>query len=284
MEPGFVPLSRPRRLAPTDTRYLPMPRSVRDLHQALLELPPLGDAARLPAVDHLAARVVSALARFADAPASLVPAQRALLLIGGRPGPSDDSVDGLLSALKQVDIGLGDRGGFSRLLESALEAGDVHYVQRLTPADLPDELQDMGASLEQLAAGLGATDDLSHATASPPALVAGAQLACWLGSVLAARDRLDDEERLEHLQNWLAHRGAAPQLRVLVAYEPALGGIDDEVVDLAVDAGLARPLALWILSERLSAGDGLDAGDRAPLERLLKTAGLFPLDVFERGL
>jgi hypothetical protein len=271
-------------VAPTDKRYLPMPRSVRALRQALLELPPLEDDARLPAIDHLAARVVTALARFADAPASLVPAQRALLLIGGRPGPGDDAVAGLLTALKQVDQGLGDRGGFSRLLESALEAGDVQYVQRLMPDDLPAELQDVGASLESLAERLAATDDLAHATSSPAALVAGAQLACWLGSVLAARDRLDDEQRLEQLQQWLAHRGASPTLRVLVAYEPALAGIDDEVVDLAVEAGLARGLALWILSERLSTGSELDAGDRAPLNRLLKAAGLFPLEVFERGL
>ena len=77
-------------------------------------------------------------------------------------------------------------------------------------------------------------------------------------------------------------------MRALVPFEAAVDHLDDETVDDAERAEVARAFAMWLLASRTAAGGQSLAlagdDDRAALERLLKTAGLWPLAVFDRSL
>lgn len=271
----------PREGASRRILLAPMPRSVRALSKALQDLPGPGDPARLEAVDHLAARLVSALARFCDRPAALVPPQRALLLLGGRPGSADDGLATLLTALQRIDSGLGGEGGFSRLLESALEAGDVVTPQRLQASGLQDELAPLGRRLEQIGQALVALDDLAHSLGTPATAAAGALLADATWGLVAEAEGSDEDEARAAAAAWTAHREASEEVQALLPFGAALWSLDDEVLADARAARLTRSLALWVLAVRLADAErSLVGDDRAALEQLLHEAGPWPLAVF----
>jgi hypothetical protein len=262
-----------------------MPETVRALFAARAEFeararPPTHplDEDTLIALDHLAAHLVAALARFVDEPIALLPAQRALSLLGGRRDEGRIDLSGALLAMRDLDDGKSAAGrGFSRLLESALDASGRVVVERLHVGDLPDDL----ASLAQLLDGhgriLSAVDDLAHALSVSSEQAAGVVVTeALLHLVLPSHD-----DALDFGLQWLRHRRVkAPLLRLFVLRH-AVDHIDDEDVALAVDAGVARGLALWIVAERAVRGVSLVNDDQAALTALFERAGLAPFEVLD---
>ncbi len=261
----------------------PPPESVKDLADSLQSLrDQAAQGARREELDHTAARLVSALARFCTDAGALVPAQRALLLLASRPSLSVDKLGSLASALREVDAALPkDQRGFSRLLENALDSAHHIHADRVDVDGLSPELRSLGEGLSLLGRTLGALDDLSHALSASSELAAGAILADGLMDFALTDTEADDNQLVDEALAWLEHRGVNQSLLSLYSFRHALEELRDGDVERAVEAGVARPLALWVLSERLTLGVGLDGPDRPHVERLVEAAGLLPLEVFD---
>lgn len=269
------------------TVFQPLPRPLHELLSTLARAPGADahDDDRLPWLDELAARLLAAAAAFCDEPNALVPAQRALLLLAGRRGAAKPDLADLSRALKRIDEQVGSSGGgFSRLLEAALSSPAIRVEQRLDAATVDEELRPLAFALEGVARELLALDDLAHALSQSADLTAGAillegtfDLAEGAGALLPG-----DEAAIDLATRMIERRGLDRRLVAMLSLRGALEALDDALVDEAVRARVATPLALWVLASRLAHDEGLeDAPDRAALERLLAEAGLVPLEVFD---
>jgi len=272
---------------PSTKRVSAMPSSVRALHGALSELriakpfaaSPIDEPA-LVALDHAAAHLVAALARFVDEPVALLPAQRALALLGGRRDEGRVDLSGALLAMRDLDDGKSTfRAGFSRLLESALDASGQSVVERLSARDLPADLAPLAVLLEEHGRILSAVDDLAHALSVSSEQAAGVIVTEALLHLVLPEQH--DTLALDVGQQWLRHRRVKSPLQRLFVFRHAVDHLDDEDVALADQAGVSRALALWIVAERAVRSSELVHDDKAPLTALFERAGLAPLEVFD---
>jgi hypothetical protein len=260
-----------------------LPRPVQlyiELMEEISAAPPPDDLATLLA--RVSAATLGALTAFADSPEAVIPARRALLVAGPSQEGSEEAMDALQEALMQADQRLGaPHAGFSRLLQSALESGDLQVLPRVDVQALAPALRDRLMPLQEAAAILDALDDLSHALNAPPDLPAAA---CVLEAVRGAliEVEFDAPDALdEALTEWLLARGAKTRVIGLFALRGARHGLNEKLREQATEHGLAAPLALWMLGDRLGRGIGFSHTDRPELERLLSDAGLVPLGALE---
>ncbi len=260
-----------------------VPKALRDVLKAVAALPaadaPLDD--RLFALDRIAALLPGAVAPFLDAPGALVPAQRALLLVGPRPLRADAAVDALAEGLRRVELDVPAAGeGFSRLLESALSAGDVLVVPRLAAEAIDDDARTAAFALEDAGRELSAIDDLGHALSSSTPIPAGAALAGGVLALCVAVGAAAFTELDALMVRWLVARGARREVSDLFALRASLFALDDDAVTRARATKVERAFALWLLAARLARGMPLDGVDRPQVEALLRAAGLQPVVVF----
>lgn len=238
---------------------------------------------RLAWLDEIAVRLIAGAAAFCDEPQALVPAQRSLLLLAGRRSTVNADLADLSRALRRIDEQVGaSGGGFSRLLDAALSSGDVLVEERLDAALVDDELRPLASALENVARELLALDDLAHALSLPADLPAGVIVLEGTLDLAEGAGVILDEETAAVAMQVIARRGLDGRLAALVGLRDALEHIDDSLVDEAVTAQVTTPLALWILAHRLARHERLEeAADRAALDRLVASAGLVPLEVFD---
>lgn len=271
-------------------RSTAMPESVRALADVLAALSrerpiahaPL-DEATLVALDHTAAHLVAALARFVDEPVALFPAQRALSLVGGRRDEGKVDLSAAVSAFQDLDDGQGALGrGLSRLLESALDARGVRVVERLHVDDFAKEFHPLARTLDAHGAILSAVDDLAHALSLSSENAIAAALTEALLDLVIPQDAAPTLA-LDVGVQWLRHRRARAALVRLFVFRHTLDVIDDEDVALVSRAGVAPALALWIVGERVVRKDALSAddADHAALTALFESASLAPLEVLD---
>lgn len=265
--------------------FIPVPRPLRELLSSLGRAPQAGadGDARLSWIDEVAARLIGAVAAFCDEPQAVASAQRSLLLLGGRRGSTKADLDDLSRALRRIDEQVGAaQGGFSRLLDAALTSGSVVVEERLSASSIEGELHPLALALEQIARELLALDDLAHALSVPAELPAGAVVLEGTLDLAEGAGVVCDEEVVGVARQVIARRGLDERLGVLLGLRHALEHIDDSVVEEAVARGVATPLSLWVLAHRLAGHERLEAApDRAALDRLLCSAGLMPLEVFD---
>jgi hypothetical protein len=264
--------------------FPPVPQPIRDLLDRLRTTPPGGEAdERLTWLDSLAARLIAAVAPFCDEPRALLPAQRALLVLAGRRPGQQPELAGLSRALKDIDQQLGrDRGGFSRLLDAALSAGDAINVERIDAGAVDIDLRELALALEDLGRELLAIDDLCHALSAPAEIAAGAVILEGALDLAEGVDVAGHDELDALTAAWTSHRGIDAKLARVIALRAALERVDEPLVARASETGVAQPLAIWLLGHRVAAGQRLeDAPDRAAIEALLEAADLVPLEVFD---
>lgn len=226
--------------------------------------------------DQVVGKWIQAVIPFLAEPQAIVPVQRALLSMPGR-RDTRVGLEKLSQTLAAVDAELGPKlGGFSRLLENAIHAGDLDDVVRLHPDWLDDELRPLGHRLAAAARALDALDDFSHALSVRSEWSAGAIALLGVGALLPTALR----ETME--RDWLPTRGYSVQLVQLLQFRSALSELAPVEIELAQQGGLSQALALWILAARVAEGVNLErAGDRACLDVLLERAELVPLEVFD---
>lgn len=262
---------------------LALSKPLRDLYDTLEALPRADDEERWAWLDRLAVRVVAALAPFLEEPAALLPAQRTLRLVFGRPEKAGRPLGGLSQALRQIDDRLGpELGGFSRLLDSVLSAEDVVVVPRLFVESVPEALRPLAERLEGRARALSALDDLSHALFTPSDLAAAVLVVEEVVSLAVLHGLFAKGEVDEVVTGWLNARGLDERVAELFSLRAAKEELSLEAVKRARTLRLARSLALFVLAERLSIKARLeDAPDREAMEALLGAARLVPLEVFD---
>lgn len=259
-----------------------MSTNLRSLLDTLASDP--GDSgARLQWFGTLTARLVAALAPFCDEPTAILPAQRALLVLAGRAARPPSDLSALSRALRQIDERLGrDGGGFSRLLDAALSAGESLDVERERADDVEPRLKPLASELERTGRELLAIDDLSHALGRSSELPAGAVVLEAAIDLATARDELSEDDAAALADAWIAQRGLDPALARLLGARAAIEHVTRAHLDLARDGAPADALALWVLAHRVVDGAGVErAPDRDELDELLAIAKLVPLEVFD---
>lgn len=226
--------------------------------------------------DRSVGKLIQAITPFLAETEAIVPVQRALLSIPGR-RHTGIGLEKLSEALEAVDARLGPQmGGFSRLLENAIHAGDLEEVVRLQPDWVNEPQRALAHRLAATARALDALDDFSHALSVRSEWPAGAMVLLCLASLLPPALR----ETME--KNWLPARGYSAPLLALLRYRSALSDLTPEDVAQADAQGLSQALALWILAARVAEGTHIEhARDRACLDVLLEKAELVPLEVFD---
>lgn len=256
-----------------------MAKAFADLEDALASWLHADASRRAATLDQVVGTFVRALAPFLTDPHALRPVQRVLQLFAGG-GDRDAGVQGLLEAFRRVDDELGPGlGGFSRLLDNALHAGEVSDPVRLRPEWVAPRWRPLAERLAAVALRLDALDDLSHALSVRAELPAGALVLhgvfAWL---------MDEAPSLavEELSDWVRARELDARLLPLMGLGAGLQSLSHAHVAAAEAGQLARPFALWLLAHRLAGGMRLEAAaDREPIDALLERAALLPLEVFD---
>ncbi len=234
-------------------------------------------------IDEVAARFIAATALFCDEPQALVPAQRSLLLLASRRPSANADLADLSRALRRIDEQVGAAGGgFSRLLDAALSSGDIASEERLRAEATPEDVRPLALALEQVARELLALDDLAHALSVPADLPAGAVVLEGTLDLAEGCGVVREAELGDVAERVIERRALDPRLASLLRLRGALEHTDGALVEAAEASAVTTSLSLWILAHRLARHERLEeAADRAALDRLLASAGLVPLEVFD---
>lgn len=226
--------------------------------------------------DRCVGALIQAISPFLAETQAIVPVQRALLSLPGRRDPQI-GLEKLSETLAAVDAELGPQmGGFSRLLENALHAGELNEVVRLQPDWVDEALRPLAHQLAATARALDALDDFAHALSVRSEWPAGAiALGCL-------RSLLPPELQNEVADEWMSTRGIAAQLSELLQFRGSVSDLAPSDVEKIHQKGLSQAMALWLLACRVAEGANLErAGDRACIDVLLEKAELVPLEVFD---
>jgi hypothetical protein len=251
--------------APSDIGvFIPVPLVLRSILDALAAIPDREDE-RARWLDRTAPRLVTGIGAFVSEPSALLAAQRGLLLLAPRQ-KSSDALTALQAALQRVDQDLGDEGGFSRLLDAALNAGEVTVLDLLDADGIEGELKPLARVLQRAARYLTGLDDLSHALSIRADVAAAAVVVDCLRTLLG-----DEPPGLDEIQGWLREKATDPRIPTLL--ELWRGPRDAGLAERAVESLTGRDLALLLLL------DG--EPDRALMDALLAESGLAPAEVFD---
>ena len=226
--------------------------------------------------DRCVGALIQAISPFLAETQAIVPVQRALLSLPGRRDPQI-GLQKLSETLEAVDAQLGPKmGGFSRLLENALHAGELDDVVRLQPDWVDADLRPLAHQLAATARALDALDDFAHALSVRSEWPAGAIV---LGCLRAL---VSPTQQKTMAESWLPARGFAAQLLELLEFRSSLTDLAPVDVEKIHQKGLSQAMALWLLACRVAEGANIEqAGDRACIDVLLEKAELVPLEVFD---
>lgn len=264
-------------------RSRPVPRSLTHLTSSIARVRGAKAEEKFSALDHAAARLVEAGHACGVLPSVLLPAQRTLMLLGGRPrrGATPTDPDGLLAALDAVMDPQAQSGGFSRLLQSAIDAGEFAAAEEVRLSDVSDDERPAFQAVLELKRHYVAIDDLTHALDVRPDFPAAFTLAKTL--VAFAFDDLPANEQRQWLADWLAHRGVNPQLLAVVEARGTADDLDATVLEKAkpLGVGQARALSLWVLSDQLASRMRPAEKNIGHWHTLLDQGRLAALEVFD---
>lgn len=258
----------------------PVVRPINELLSALSRAPLAAAATedKLAWLGEVVARLLAAIGTFTQEPAGVLAAQRSLLVMPGLAG----AVKKDLAPMRERIRPSGPETGITQLLDS----GPRHHFVKLTPALSPEQvvpgLRPIAGELTQLARELQAIDDLAYALDDKSELSAGA-LVLEASLDLGVGWGTFEEAEFSHAgARFVAHRALEPRLATLLSLRRALDSVDDGALIEAERGGVLRALALWVLAVRTARGERLEASeDRNMLDRLLESAGLAPVEVFD---
>ena len=209
----------------------------------------------------------------------LLPVFRGLQVFALRESPSSGYQE-LHRTLALLDAELGpNKGGFSRLLDNALEAGSIEMPEQFNLEDFPNQIQEQYRGIRDAILQLQALDHLSHAFSLPVDLPACA---------LILHSFISDLGDLEAQQSAMANTALFDliSLRQLPASITQLLQQQEQLLDLSqidvkniADETLIQPFLLWLLAryhQRLptdestvkALNEALDLGQLPPLEVL----------------
>ena len=185
--------------------------------------------------------------------------------------------------LARLDAQLGpNKGGFSRLLENALEAGALELPDALELNALPQPLQADYLGIENLNLRLQAVDHLSHALQVPADLPACAMVLHGLLNDL--RDCNEDETAtaLAHLKSWAELRQLPAAILKMLEYCPLIEHPKQLLEKPTPEGPLLTPFLMWLLAHNKALLMQTGPAAKATAH-LMKKAGLPPLEVIQRA-
>ncbi|MBL91327.1 MAG: hypothetical protein CMH56_05870 [Myxococcales bacterium] len=185
--------------------------------------------------------------------------------------------------LARLDAELGpNKGGFSRLLENALEAGALELPDALELEALPKTMQTDYQGIESLNFRLQAVDQLSHALQVPADLPACAMVLHGMLSDLPGCTGDDAAAALSHLKSWAELRQLPAAILEMLDFCPLIE-TPEQLGDMPTPEGpLLIPFLMWHLAhnKNLLMQPGPAAEGTA---HLMEKAGLPPLEVLQRA-
>lgn len=152
--------------------------------------------------------------------------------------------------LAQLDAQLGSqKGGFSRLLENALEAGSIDLPDAIDLQNLPQDVQANYRGVQDINLRLQAIDQLSHALQQPADLPACALV---LNGLIADLPNCSPEQRasaMEHLSAWAELRQLPSAIPALLAHGSTVAEPSQLTADGPPEPPLLAPFLMWFLAE-----------------------------------
>lgn len=264
-------------------RSRPVPRSLTHLSSSIARVRTAKDGEEFSALDHAAARLVEAGHACGVHPSVLLPAQRTLMLLGGRPrrGATPANPDGLLAALDAVMDPQAQSGGFARLLQSAIDAGEFAAAEEIQLSDVSDDERPVFQLVSDLKRRYVAIDDITHALDVRPDFPAALALAQSM--IAFAFEGASAAEQSQRLADWLSHRGVNDQLLAVVDARGNADDLDAAVMKeaAALGVGQARALGLWMLSDQLASRKRPAPENLGHWHTLLAQGRLAALEVFD---
>ncbi len=263
-----------------------LPRSLTLLQTAIDRAKVAPDEERAASLDHAAARLVEAVLACGVPAGAVMPAQRTLLLLGRRPRRAPIAADPgpLLGALEDIFVGdPNEVGGFSRLLQSAIDAGEYAATESIDADEV--DAEDLGTYeiVQGLVRRLSAVDDLSHALSVRADFPAALCVAHHLAHAVCDDPQVRPSDVTDLTIAWLAHRGVPDDLGDVVDVRDGATDLDSALVARASNLGLGqtRALTLWVLADQLANRIRPSDDVRDNWRLLLERARLAPLEVFD---
>lgn len=212
----------------------------------------------------------------------LLPVFRGLQVFALSESPSSGYLE-LHRTLAQLDAQLGpDKGGFSRLLDNALEAGNIEVPDEFEIGTLPNEVRDHYLGVIHVNSCLRALDHLSHALSLPMDLPACALVLHGLLSDLGDLSAEKHQNITQDLCDWVSLRNLPDSIKALLLNHHQVTQISDLSLESLEDASLKQPILLWILAYHHQNLPHSNT-EAETLNQALLTQGLPPLDVLYRA-
>ncbi len=212
----------------------------------------------------------------------LLPVFRGLQVFALREKPSSGYQE-LHRTLAALDAELGpNKGGFSRLLDNALEAGTIQMPEQFDLDDLPETTQEEYQGIMVTISRLRALDHLSHAFGMPIDLPSCALILHSFINDLGMLDPDNEKRACDALYEWIALRELPASVTKLLSKNQELKDLVQLNVADFEDESLIQPFLLWLLAfyhKKLPSEN--EAADN--LNQALHMAQLPPLEVLQRA-
>ncbi len=249
------------------------PKSVKHLVEGLEQRLDIGVAQ----INDKMIELIDVLGAVARDDRAMMPARRALMMVGGSSVDAGAALDDLHAVFLEADQVLGaEMGGFARLFESALGAGDVSVEDDFDIEGLPARVQGNLKPVTQAGLALTILQEIADTFQVRGQTAAGC-------IVLEAYCQLyaEDENDRDMVNAWTRSRGCAAELGELFRFAFAVEELTPQVIQDVGELHLSEPFALWFLAHSFAAGIQFDGLERRLVNTLLARAGLAQLSVFE---
>ncbi len=212
----------------------------------------------------------------------LLPVFRGLQVFALRENPSSGYLE-LHRTLAALDAELGpNKGGFSRLLDNALEAGAIEMPEQFDLEAFPESTKDEYQGILGAISKLRALDHLSHAFGLPIDLPSCALALHSFLNDLGTLEERATKQAYKALYDWIALRELPASITKLLSKNQSLTDLNQLSISDIEDESLIQPFLLWLLAfynQRLPTEN--QAAEN--LNSALISAQLPPLEVLHRA-
>jgi hypothetical protein len=212
----------------------------------------------------------------------LLPVFRGLQVFALSESPSSGYQE-LHRTLAQLDAQLGpDKGGFSKLLDNALEAGNIEVPDQFEMDQLPSDIKSHYQGIIEINSRLRALDHLSHALSLPIDLPACALI---LNGLLCDLEGLNEEQHqsaTEELSHWVSLRNLPHSIKLLLLEQQQVTDLNHLSLENLNEQSLIQPILLWILAHHHTKLPKNNAA-AVTLDHALQNEGLPPIEVLYRA-
>lgn len=213
----------------------------------------------LQSVHYLLVDMLSAAACLVTTASAIAPARKILGILA-KGATSAAGFDDVTRLMQGVDTALGPQlGGFSRLLQSALEAGELVLPDHMDRAAITGPTRTALRAAIVLSAELDALDDLSHALSLPRDRAAACACFAATADVLVTHGGMALPTAYAALLEWAEARHVHKKLAAVLALRTHITAMPAGTQP--ADDVDARALFMWTLAHRLTHGRPVRGAD-----------------------